>query len=309
VAIACAAMPSPRPVKPSLSVVVALTLTRRRGQVQDRRDAGADAVPMRADLGRLADDRDRSMKSITPPCGGEQRRRMLEEACRGGTAPLRVAGREMHADIARADGTEQRIGDRVERDIGVAMPRKALVEWGMRTPPSHNSSPAAKRWTSKPCAVRTRKDAAWRASAAAKSAGWVIFSSIAMSPRTIVTCMPECRAPSGRRRSPHGHVGQALCASRMHRAKKERLRCLDPVKCIARETVSPIIFAVISDQRVGDRKRGDRALAAIECGQQRVDHSRAAGTGGRHRGSARGRVALERFEPIARPTPDGWRRR
>ena len=57
VATACAAMPSPRPVKPRRSVVVALTLTRSAATAEDRRDTIDHRRAMRADAGPLADDR------------------------------------------------------------------------------------------------------------------------------------------------------------------------------------------------------------------------------------------------------------
>ena len=95
-------------------------------QPQQRGDPRAHGVAMRADLRRLADDRDVDM--VDPAARLlDQGAGMLDEQRRGGAAPLRVGGREMVADIARADRAEQRVGDRVERDVGVAMAREALV--------------------------------------------------------------------------------------------------------------------------------------------------------------------------------------
>src|SRR3546814_5965769 len=50
-----------------------------------------------------------------------------EEAMRGGAAPLRVARREMVADIAIGERAENRIGDRMERDVGIAMALQSMT--------------------------------------------------------------------------------------------------------------------------------------------------------------------------------------
>ena len=58
-----------------------------------------------------------------------------QKAVGGGAAPLRIAGREMHADIAVREGAEERVGQRVQDHVAVRMgldPRRA----GTRTPPS-----------------------------------------------------------------------------------------------------------------------------------------------------------------------------
>ena len=62
VAMAWAAMPSRRPVKPMPSVVVALTLTRDRFELQNFRDPRPHGFAVRADLGPLADQRDVAMR-------------------------------------------------------------------------------------------------------------------------------------------------------------------------------------------------------------------------------------------------------
>ena len=125
-ATACAAMPSPRPVKPSLSVVVALMLTRLRRDAEDRGDPLDHRRAIGADLRPLADDRhvDRSDRtpSLADELGG-----VSEKLVGGGTPPARIAGWEMHPDIAGADGAEHRVGQSVETDIGVGVTDEARL--------------------------------------------------------------------------------------------------------------------------------------------------------------------------------------
>ena len=68
---------------------------------------------------------------------------MLDEAARRRAAPLRVARREVLADVARAGRAEHRVDHRVQRDVGVAVPGEAAVVRRSCTPHSHSSSPSA----------------------------------------------------------------------------------------------------------------------------------------------------------------------
>ena len=52
---------------------------------------------------------------------------MLDETARRRSPPLRVARRKMLADVALARGAEDRVDHRVQRDVGVAVARKATV--------------------------------------------------------------------------------------------------------------------------------------------------------------------------------------
>src|SRR6185369_9632695 len=52
---------------------------------------------------------------------------MVEEQGRGSAAPLRIGRRKMVADVAGAQRAEDRVGQRVKDDVGVAMAGKALV--------------------------------------------------------------------------------------------------------------------------------------------------------------------------------------
>jgi hypothetical protein len=75
---------------------------------------------MGPDPRRLADDRQVDM--VDPPAARlDQAARMFEEQRGGGATPLRVARREVIADIALADRPEQSVGEGVEDDVGVAV--------------------------------------------------------------------------------------------------------------------------------------------------------------------------------------------
>src|SRR3546814_15486672 len=50
-----------------------------------------------------------------------------EEAVRRRAAPLRIARREMVADVAVGKAAKDRVGQRVKRDIGIAMALKSMT--------------------------------------------------------------------------------------------------------------------------------------------------------------------------------------
>ncbi len=124
VATACAAIPSPRPVKPSFSVVVALTLTR------------SGAMPRIAAIRSIIATRcgpifGRSQMIVTstaataPRASPHQFGGVAQELVGRRAAPARIARREVHADIAGADRTEHRVGQGVKADIGIGMTDEA----------------------------------------------------------------------------------------------------------------------------------------------------------------------------------------
>ena len=84
---------------------------------------------------------------IRPPLAPDDLHGPLDEDAGGGALPLRIAGREMVADIAGAAGRQQRIGQGVEADIRVGMARQRLVVRNA-IPQSVTWSPATSRWTS-----------------------------------------------------------------------------------------------------------------------------------------------------------------
>ena len=87
---------------------------------QDFRDAGLHGRTMRPDLGSLCQERDIDIHdptaALSHPAGG-----IRKEQVRRRTFPLRIGWREMLADIAVANGAEQRVCQRMQADIGIRM--------------------------------------------------------------------------------------------------------------------------------------------------------------------------------------------
>ena len=113
-------MPSPRPVKPSLLAGRRLhrhAIERKAGKLGD---LGAHGVAVRPDLGRLAHQRQVEMGDA-PAARFHALDREGEEPVGGRALPLRIAGREMRADIAVGQRAENGVGQRVQAHIGVGM--------------------------------------------------------------------------------------------------------------------------------------------------------------------------------------------
>ena len=106
-------MPSPRPVKPRPSVVVALTETRSASTARHRailaRMAAAwvkvsDRVPLRPDE---AGDARKQRLAVRPPVG-------------------RVRVREMGPDVAQGERAQKRVTDGVQQHVRVAVPQQSF---------------------------------------------------------------------------------------------------------------------------------------------------------------------------------------
>ena len=120
VAVAMATMPSPRPVKPSFSLVVALTATRSGGNAGDRCDARAHGVTMRRDAWRFAHDGDVEIADHAT-ARAHALASKGEKAIRRSAAPLRIVGRKMLADIALGERAQDGIDQRMQRHISIRM--------------------------------------------------------------------------------------------------------------------------------------------------------------------------------------------
>ncbi len=135
-------MPSPRPVKPSPSVVVALTLTCSGRMPRYLGDPRAHRRAVRADLGRFGDE---SAIDSVDHCSAGAHQALRRGRGTGPTdAPFHCGSRrrEMLADVAKPRGAEQGVGDRVEHDVGVAMPGEA-ARVGDGNPAEHDRAVAA----------------------------------------------------------------------------------------------------------------------------------------------------------------------
>jgi hypothetical protein len=125
VALAVAAMPSSRPVKPSRSLVVALTAT--RDTEMPAISAIRARIASRADLRPLADQRHFKVGDAAAALA-DAPDRIIQEAVGRCTFPFRIARRKVRADIAVGQRAEQGIDQRVEPDIAVGMGNEAFVE-------------------------------------------------------------------------------------------------------------------------------------------------------------------------------------
>ena len=65
--------------------------------------------------------------AIRPPRAAHALDREGEKTVGGSAAPLRIAGREMHPDIAVGERAENGVDQRMQRHIGVGMPGEALL--------------------------------------------------------------------------------------------------------------------------------------------------------------------------------------
>ena len=88
-------------------------------------DGLAHGAAVRADLRRLAQERHVDVGDA-PAQFAHARGRIGEKDARGGAAPGRVARREVLADVAVADGAEQRVGECMQPDVGVGVPFEAM---------------------------------------------------------------------------------------------------------------------------------------------------------------------------------------
>ena len=123
---ACAAMPSPRPVKPNFSVVVALTEMRPASTPISCARRAIMAGGVRRDLGPLADQRDIGVCQPPAPFG-DASRRMHQEPGAVGVLPGRFGRRKMPPDVALGQGAIDRVAQGVDADIGIGMAGEALV--------------------------------------------------------------------------------------------------------------------------------------------------------------------------------------
>ncbi len=126
VAVAMAAIPSPRPMKPSFSLVVALTAT--RSMVTPATAAMRARMASRCGpiARRLADDGDVEMGDAAAALAHALRREG-EEAVGARALPLRIAGRKMRADVAVGERAEDGVDQRMERRVGIGIAGEAAL--------------------------------------------------------------------------------------------------------------------------------------------------------------------------------------
>ena len=108
-------MPSPRPVKPSFSVVVADRIGLNTG---DFGDHFTHRVLVWADFWRFADDREVEIADPVACLAGETD--CVGQKLAGSRAfPAFVAGREVGADVAEPGCRQERVDDRMSHRVSV----------------------------------------------------------------------------------------------------------------------------------------------------------------------------------------------
>jgi len=107
-----------------LLVGLALQIDLRPLALEQAGDVGDHFALARAQRGALADDGD--VDVADPPARlSNQIPGRGEEARRVGSLPLRIVVGELLADVRQTDGPEERIGDRVEDGVAVAVPHRS----------------------------------------------------------------------------------------------------------------------------------------------------------------------------------------
>jgi hypothetical protein len=212
-----AAIPSPRPVKPMRSVVVALTLTRSGGQPRSAARISRMAGYRAASRGRWAT-RVRSALWTESP-----RLRLRPSPAAAGCGcrcPRRRVGvRKVTADVAEPGRPQQGVAQGVD---ATSPSEWAASPWScsMCTPPSTSGRPGAKRWASIPCPISIGAPAARKIEARqGRSSGRVILmlsawpsTSRGASPRSStalassVTSSRPPGAPRARRSRPRRNI-------------------------------------------------------------------------------------------------------
>ena len=93
-------------------------------QAEQLGDPGGHGCAVRADPRLLADQRDVDMLDAAAR-GRDKVTGVRQKDGRIGARPARLARGEMAADVAGADGAEQRVGQRVQADVGIGMAEQA----------------------------------------------------------------------------------------------------------------------------------------------------------------------------------------
>ncbi len=93
-------------------------------------EVGGDVVDHFRDVGRhargLGDDGSVDVQDA-PAAVGEELRHLAQELAAVDSLETRVGVRKVPADVALASGTQQRVADRVQQHVGIAVAREALV--------------------------------------------------------------------------------------------------------------------------------------------------------------------------------------
>ena len=224
-----------------------------------RADAGAHGRAVRADLRAPRRSASGRRSRCGRPCRRPGWRRAAGTGAESAPRPLRVAGRKVRADVAGRDRAQQRVGQSRAAPTSASLCPDKPLSCGMSTPPSHNSSPASSRWTSKPDALRVSQAiVALRPRRSPADSVTLVEHRIALhqsdAPAKRAAPSAHRRWPLHRRASRHG---QARSAGR----RKPCGVCTR--NSPSRGTTEPSRIASVS----ATARTGDRPLIGIERGQ------------------------------------------
>ena len=286
-------MPSMRPVKPSRSLVVALTEMRPGATPSMSASLAIMAGACGVIFGR-SHTRVTSALASTPPFAAMRPAAWRRKRAEFGVLPTRLAGRKMPADIALGERAVNGVAQRVDADIGVGMPGEP--------------------------AVMRHLDAAQDQAAALGQRMHVIAGADARDQRTQQDAFQPHQillvgqldvvlgAGDQRDRVPGrfqdggvvGGAGRGGAVQSEQQRKVERLRGLRPVQPGARHRFDDAVAGVAAFQRIGDRHRRNGARRLLQCREQRRHrarrHVRAGGVVHQHHLR---RVRRQRFQPGA----------
>ena len=195
-----------------------------------------------------------------PPAGLlDEAARVLEEQRRGRAAPLRVRRREMIADVAGAERAQNRVGQRVEGDVGIAVAGKALVVRDMDA--AEPELPAGGESMDVEAEADARAEQRRLGAQEVGLEGQLFERRVAFDDRHLDAGRARDLGVVGRLAADPFPVGT------MNRVEAERLRRLHPHQPLPRHR-----FAIGPHQRVDHRQSGDGALARGQRLEQAVDH-------------------------------------
>ena len=257
-----AAMPSPRPMKPRPSIVVALMPTRAASM--PRMPATASRMATRCGPTFGASHRNvTSTLEMRPPSGGNARCGIGEEDARGGAAPGRIARREVLADVAVADGAEQRVGEGMQPDVGVGVALEA-----MRVGDLHAAQPdviAAREAVHVEAGAVARLAAAAAAGVSSRSASSMSAAVVSLMLRALLATRRTGRPAHSASRGIVGEIdapgGCGAAVGFEDDIVAERLRCLRPPQPGTVDRARDGAVGRCLFQRVADRFGGDGAGA------------------------------------------------
>ena len=278
-------MPSPRPVKPRRSEVVALTLTRSGLDPGDAAERGAHRRGVRADLRRLADQR-----AVEMADGEAAVRGALHRLARGRSPRRRPSRRDRRAGTTgRCRLPPARRRWRRSARACRRRRRNGRRGRGRRGSPRRRASPASpgpKACTSKPLPVRMSMalSRCGRGAGEVGRGGDLEVVLVARRPGRTRGRRPG-RPPRRRAASP----GWARCAARIV-GEAEALRRLRAPEALARGRRRRRRPSVAAPERVDHRQRGQGGREGVEGVERPPRRARGAGRAARRRGSARGRA-------------------